>query len=269
MYETFFGFRILPFRLAPDPHFLYFSRQHKAALDHLEYALVHDVAFCLISGDVGSGKTTLVRHLLSGLSPALHVGLMSDTSRDIRHLLDWVSLAFELPVEGLSELAVRKQFKEFLEATSRSGRRAVLIVDEAQNLGPHNLEELRLLSNVNAGQDVQLQVILVGQPELRTQFRDPQLRQFAQRISIQFHLGSLSADETNEYIRHRLRVAGGSEEIFTPNAIRLVYLNTRGVPRMINRLCDHALAYGFGTGEQRIGHVAVAEATAMLGKDFG
>jgi type II secretory pathway predicted ATPase ExeA len=260
MYEKFFGFSVRPFQMAPDPQFLFLSAQHRAALLQLEYAMTHDAPFCLITGEIGSGKTTLIRHLLNKTESTLTVGLINNTSRDIRQLMQWVSLAFDLPFEGRSEVGLRKQFEEFLIREYAAGRRCVLIVDEAQNLGRRNLEELRLLSNINADQDLLLQTILVGQPELRGLLADPRLQQVAQRISVEFHIGALSAEEAGHYIRHRLRIAGGPLSTFSSNAVRLIYLRSEGVPRLINRICDLSLVHAFSLGERRVGHEIVAEA---------
>jgi type II secretory pathway predicted ATPase ExeA len=261
MYEKFFGFRTRPFQMAPDPHFLFLSAQHRAALLQLEYAMTHDAPFCLITGEIGSGKTTLIRHLLNKVQSSITVGLINNTSRNIRQLMQWVSLAYDLPFEGRSEVSLRKQFEEFLIREYGEGRRCVLIVDEAQNLGRRNLEELRLLSNINSEQDLLLQIVLVGQPELRTLLADPKLKQIVQRISVEFHLGPLSMEETGHYIRHRLRIAGGPLSTFSSNAVRLIYLRSEGVPRLINRLCDLALVHAFSLGERRVGHPIVIEAT--------
>ena len=267
MYEHFYGFAERPFQMAPDPHFLFLSNQHRAALTHVEYCLTHDAPFCLITGEIGSGKTTLIRHVLDKLEHTVTVGLISNTSRNIRQLLQWVSMAFDLPFEGVSEVGLHKQFQDFLIREYAAGRKVVLIVDEAQNLGRRNLEELRLLSNINADKDLLLQIILVGQPELRTQLQNPQLRQFVQRISVDYHLEALGAEETRYYIRHRLRIAGGAVTLFSSEAIRLAYSHSRGVPRLINRICDTALVCAFAAQAKRVGHRAVEDAVGTKGAD--
>jgi general secretion pathway protein A len=259
VYEKFFGFRERPFQMAPDPHFLFLSEHHRAALILLEYAVTNEAPFCLITGEIGSGKTTLIRHLLARMEKSVTVGFIGNTSPNIDHLMPWVSLAFDLPFEGISLLGQQKQFEEFLIREYAASRKAVLIVDEAQNLGQRNLEDLRLLSNINGDKDMLLQVILVGQPELRLQLRDPRLTQFAQRISVEHHLEALSAIETSNYIRHRLHVAGGPVTLFTNEAIRLAYLHSRGVPRLINRVCDMALVHAFGAQKLQVGHRTLLE----------
>jgi type II secretory pathway predicted ATPase ExeA len=259
MYEQFFGFSRRPFSMAPDPHFLFLSAQHRSAAAQLEQGLANEASFCLVTGEIGSGKTTIIRHLLNRMERTVKVGLIGNTSRNISQLLQWVSLAFELPFEGVGEVTLQKQFQEFLIREYAEKRRVVLIVDEAQNLGRRNLEELRLLSNINVDQHLLLQVILAGQPELRTQLESPQLRQFAQRIAVDCHLGALSAQETGQYIWHRLHVAGGRVTTFSNSAIWLIYLASRGVPRVINRICDSALVLAFNRREQRVGHAIVEE----------
>jgi type II secretory pathway predicted ATPase ExeA len=270
MYEKFFGFRERPFSMAPDPHFLFLSAQHRAAATQLEYGLTNDAAFSLITGEIGAGKTTLIRHLLNKMEQTVTVGLIGDTSRNISQLLQWVSLAFELPFEGVSEVGLHKQFQEFLIREYAAGHKVVLIVDEAQNLGHSNLEELRLLSNINADQHMVLQVILAGQPELRKQLGDPSLRQFAQRIAVSCHLEAMSAIETSRYIRHRLYVAGGRLTTFSDDAVSLVYLASRGVPRVINRICDTALVLAFGAQQKQVSHEIVQDVVKerQTGKDF-
>jgi general secretion pathway protein A len=268
MYEKFFGFKTRPFQMAPDPQFLFLSAQHRGALLQLEYAMTHEAPFCLITGEVGSGKTTLIRHLLNRTEASVTVGLINNTSRNIRRLMEWVSLAFDLPFERRSDVSLRKQFEEFLIREYAAGRKCVLIVDEAQNLGRRNLEELRLLSNINADDHLVLQIILVGQPELRKVLADPRLRQVAQRISVEFHLGTLSMEESGHYIRHRLRVAGGPLSTFSSNAVRLIYLRSGGVPRLINRLCDLSLVHAYSQGVQRVGHSIVGEVTGTVAAEL-
>ena len=173
MYEKFYGLREKPFALTPDPHFLYFGRHHQRALLQLEYGLANQAAFLLITGEVGAGKTTLIRYLLGRLAKDLTVGLISNTSRDTGRLLQWVCSAYGLDIAGKDDVALYNSFIEFAIEEYASGRRVVLIVDEAQNLGRNKLEELRVLSNVNVDKYLVLQTILVGQPELRDMMRTP------------------------------------------------------------------------------------------------
>ncbi len=246
MYEQFYGFREKPFALTPDPAFLYFGRHHKRALLQLEYGLTNDAAFVLITGEVGAGKTTLIRHLLGRLTQNVTVGLISNTVLGNRKVLKWVCAAFGLKPRDNDEVTLYDAFIDFVIEEYASGRRVVLIVDEAQNLGRVRLEELRVVSNMNVDKHLVLQTILVGQPELRDMMKMPQLRQFAQRIGADYHIGRLTAEETAEYIRHRIKVAGCErEDLFDEGAIQLTHAASRGTPRLINQICDTALVYRY------------------------
>jgi len=265
VYETFYGLREKPFSLTPDPHFLYLTRHHAMALTMLEYGLTQQAGFILITGEVGSGKTTLIRHLLGHLERDFTVGLISNTHHNFGHLLQWVALAFGIDFKGKEHVELYQALVDFLIEQYGKGQRVVLIVDEAQNLGARTLEELRVLSNINADRHFVLQIVLVGQPELRDKFRRPELRQFAQRISVDYHLRALQREETHAYVQHRLNVAGAGGEILEPDAIEFVHARTGGIPRLINSLCDTALVYGFAEQRRRID----AELMAQVVRDRG
>ena len=252
MYEKYFGFSEKPFSLTPDPHFLFLAGPHRKALTLLEYSLVNSAPFCLITGEVGSGKTTLIRKLLEKVEQDTTVGLISNTSASFSHLLQWVCMTFSLPYSGKSDVELYDTFTRFLIDEYARGRKTLLIVDETQNLSAQMLEELRVLSNINADKHLLLQTILVGQPELRGIIRRPSMLQLAQRIGADFHLGPLSAVEARNYVYHRLRVAGGRLNIFSPAAVELAYEHSGGIPRLINQLCDRALVYGYGEQRPRI-----------------
>jgi type II secretory pathway predicted ATPase ExeA len=249
MYEAFYGLREKPFSLLPDPAFLYFSRKHQLTLTMLEYGLTNQAGFTVISGGIGTGKTTLIRHLLNNMEQDTTVGLISNTHRSFGDLLQWVLLAYDLDYRDKDQVGMYRAFVDFMIREYAEKRRTILIVDEAQNMAPETLEELRMLSNVNADKDQVLQVILVGQQELRDTLRRPELVQFAQRISVDYHLTALDAEETVAYIAHRLQVAGGPPNLFEHEASAAVHRYSGGVPRLINLLCDTALVYGFA--EQR------------------
>ena len=196
MYKQFYGFRESPFSLLPDPDFLYVSREHGAALNLLELAVLNQSGFCVISGEIGAGKTTVVRELLNRLDDQVSVGLITNTHASFNDLLRWILAAFELKTESEEGVFMHRQFTQYVEEQFQSGKHTLLIIDEAQNLSLAALEQLRMLSNINSGSDLLLQVILVGQRELRENLARPELEQFAQRISIDYFLKPLDATET-------------------------------------------------------------------------
>lgn len=252
MYEQFFGLKEKPFTLLPDPDFLYLGNKHSMALALLQYAILNEVMVTVLSGEIGSGKTTLVRHILNQLDDEINIGLISNTHRNFGELIQWVCLAYGLPVEGKDKITLYQNFYEYLIDEYSRGRRSVLIIDEAQNLDIEALEELRLLSNINADKDNVLQLILVGQPELRQMLKLPGLEQFIQRVGVAYHLKPLGREETDRYIRHRLKSAGGDPDLFEPVALRFIHHQSGGIPRLINVLCDSALVYAYGERRKRI-----------------
>jgi len=250
MYESFFGLDEKPFSLLPDPSFFYLSKIHQEALTLVEYGLYNQSGFTVLTGEVGSGKTTLMRYLLGQLDDELTVGLISNTHQSLGQIMDWVCAAFELDAPSGKKLDQHQAFVDFLLKQYSKGKKTLLIIDEAQNLGLERLEEIRLLSNINADKDLVLQLLLLGQPQLRQQLRKPELEQFIQRVSASYHLGRLSSEETFHYIRHRLRVVGGSKEIFTPDACHAAFHYSKGIPRIINLICETALVLSYGMGEK-------------------
>jgi len=252
MYEAFYGLSEKPFSIQPDPDFLFMSRRHEMAYAMLEYSLANKAGFTAISGEIGCGKTTLIRKLLDNLGDEVVTGLVSNTHADIADLLEWVMLAFDQPYQGLSKVALYDAFQQFLVAQYGAGRRVLLIVDEAQNLAPGALESLRMLSNINADKDQLLQIILIGQPQLRDLLRRPELRQLAQRIAAHYFIPPLQQAEVERYIQHRLAVAGRSEPLFASAAMARIAEVSRGIPRSINILCDTALVYGYSAEAEQI-----------------
>lgn len=252
MYEDFYGLKEKPFSIQPDPDFLFFSVRHSMAYAMLEYGIQNRAAFSVICGEIGCGKTTIVRHLLNNLDEQLTVGIVYNTHQNIDDLLGWIMLAFNQPYEGKSNLALFDDFQQFLINRYAEDKRVVLIIDEAQNLTPGALESLRMLSNINADKDQLLQIILVGQPQLRDLLRKPELEQFYQRVSVDFFIPPLQPFEVDKYIQHRLHIAGRDEKLFTPGATRLIAEASRGIPRSINILCDTCLVYGFSTGTDKL-----------------
>jgi len=245
VYESFYGLRTHPFSLAPDPGFLFLGRKHKLGLNLLEYGLLNRNAFTVITGEPGTGKTTLLNSILDRSDRAMTLGVLSHTHLDLGSLLPWVLMTFGIDGKGLDNVELYRAFAGFLAQEHERQRRVVLVVDEAQNLGSTMLEELRLLSNLNDGRRQPLQIILSGQPALRALLRQGELVQLAQRISVDYHLEPLVEAETPEYIRHRIGVAGGPVTMMTDLACLVVHRLSGGNPRLINQVCDLALAYGF------------------------
>jgi len=245
MYEVFYGLKEKPFSIQPDPEFLFMSKRHKLAFTMLEYGIQNRVGFSVICGEIGCGKTTLIRRLLNTLDDTVTVGLVYNTHTDIADLLEWIMLAFGQPYKRMSQVERYDRFQQFLVAEYAARRRVVLIVDEAQNLHAGALESLRMLSNINADKDQLLQIILSGQPQLKTLLNRPELHQFTQRIGVEFFIPPLGAAEIGLYVGHRLQVAGGRPDLFSPDALARIAEVTKGVPRSINILCDTALVYGF------------------------
>ncbi|MEJ2621606.1 MAG: AAA family ATPase, partial [Candidatus Thiodiazotropha sp.] len=215
MYEAFYGFTEKPFTLLPDASFLFLGKKHSTAYSMLEYGMLSQAGFTVITGEVGSGKTTLIRHLLDQLEDDVAVGLVNTSHRDMGELLQWVLLAFGLEYREKERVVLHDLFTQFLIDQYAQNKRTVLIVDEAQNLEAQVLEELRLLSNINADKHQVLQIILVGQPQLRSLLMHEDLLQFQQRVSIDYHLSALDENETRAYIFHRTRSAGRKKPLFT------------------------------------------------------
>ena len=268
MYESFYGFYEKPFSLLPDGNLVFPSQRHRRALTLLEYGVVSQAGFAVISGEVGAGKTTIIRRFLKSLGSNITVGLITNPSLSSGRLFDWIAAAFEIKKTGADDTTLYNAIVDFLVAQYGLGKRAILIVDEAQNLSTNMLEDLRMLSNINNERDLLLQIVLVGQPELLDTLKRPELRQFVQRIAIHCHLDPLTAAETAGYIRYRLKQSGGSTELFDDPACAAVYYFTGGVPRLINLLCDQSLVYGFSEEKKLITSELVAEVAVDRGR-FG
>jgi general secretion pathway protein A len=245
MYENFYGLREKPFALSPDPEYLYLSTHHRHTLTLLDYAIAETAGFVLVTGDVGCGKTTVMRHFLNRSGAGLSVGVLSNTHSSLGPLLPWIVEALGLDIGTGTTGDCYRRFLAHAKREYAQGRRILLVIDEAQNLSVEQLEELRVLSNLNADKQMLLQTVLVGQPELRDTLGRTSLRQFAQRILADYHLGPLMPGETQSYVRHRLKVAGGRTELFSTEAIARVHDSATGIPRLINVLCDTALIYGY------------------------
>lgn len=259
MYEQYFNLKEKPFQMQPDPAFIFWSEAHAMAYSMLEYGILNNAGFTVVTGEVGSGKTTLIRILLSQLLDHATVGLLSNTSIQEGELLRWVMLAFSQRFDQTSQMALFQDFQNFLISEFGHNRRSILIVDEAQNLSTATLEELRMLSNINADKDQLLQIILIGQPQLRDLLQGPNMTQFVQRVTSDFHLVPLKPNEVSHYIAHRLVLAGGSKELFSHMACRLVADASEGIPRTINMLCDTALVYAYSASKAYVSSSLMAQ----------
>ncbi len=249
MYTRFYGLNEKPFSLTPDPRFLFLSGSHQEALAHLLYGIEQGEGFIAITGEVGTGKTTLCRALLQRLGPGTEVALVFNPILLGEELLRTVSIEFGLVTEGYSRADLNNQLNRFLLQTSREGRRALLIIDESQNLDPATLEEIRLLSNLETSSSKLIQIVFFGQPELDEMLDSRELRQLRQRITVRWTLAPLNVAETRDYVRHRLKVAAGKEcDLFTDKALREIQRRTGGIPRLINVLCDRAMLAGYAAG---------------------
>ncbi|MBN1829489.1 MAG: AAA family ATPase [Deltaproteobacteria bacterium] len=246
MYRAFYGFKENPFNLTPDPDFLFMSRAHEEAYTHLEYAIIEHKGFVVITGEIGAGKTTLVNYLLRKVDRDVEFALVNQTSVNSDELMRMICQEYHLKVDGLDKIERMNRFQEFLIKRFVEGKRVALIIDEAQNLAKDTLEEIRMLSNLELEKQHLLQIILLGQPELRRKLHQRGLEQLTQRITVHWHLNALSEKETSEYILHRLKVAGSANpNIFDEEAVRTIYEHSRGIPRLINILCDASLVHGY------------------------
>jgi type II secretory pathway predicted ATPase ExeA len=252
-YMDFFGFAERPFTLVPDPDFLFWSAQHRRAYSVLEFGILSRAPITLVTGGVGCGKTTLLRELLRQFEDRITVGLISNAQGGRGELIQWVLNS--LGVRFDASLGYVQQFQllqDFLVGEYAAGRRVVLIFDEAQNLSRESLEELRMLTNINSGKDEIIQLVLVGQPELREMVLNPSLRQLAQRIAASFHLQPLDAKAVHEMIVYRLKAAGGTGQEITEPAAQRIFRVTYGVPRLVNQLCDMSLLYAWSMDNHHV-----------------
>lgn len=261
MYERFFGLGDTPFRLTPDPRYLFLSRKHADALAHLRLGLSESSGFVCITGDVGTGKTTVLRHFLGELAPEASVAYVVNPTLSPLELLQTITVEFGLPAASTSKTLIDQLNRHLLEQR-RADRRAVVVVDEAQALSVEVLEHLRLLSNLETTTEKLLRIILVGQPQLRALLAHPELAQLNQRITLRWHIGPLARDETVAYVRHRLQVAsdGQVRDVFSASALRAIHRRSRGVPRLINMLCHRAMLAAFAAERRTVGLASVRQA---------
>jgi putative secretion ATPase (PEP-CTERM system associated) len=245
MYEKFYGLNEKPFSIVPNPAYLYRSEKHQDALTYLEYGLMEATGFILLTGEIGTGKTTLVRYILNKVDTDMNVAVIFNTNITSDQLIGLILDNFGINSKKDKTANLDLLYRFLIEKFSDGGR-VLIIIDEAQNLATDVLEEVRMLSNLQSDEQSLLQIMLVGQPELKARLKDPGLAQLAQRITVNYHLSTLTREETGEYIAYRLKKAGGSPDIFMPEAVDLIYTNSGGVPRIINLFCDTAMVYGFG-----------------------
>jgi len=271
MYAAYFGLKENPFKLSPEPGYLFLSEQHRDALNYMIYGIVEKKGFMLISGDIGTGKTMICRSVLAVLDGLVESALIFNTAISDMDLLETVCREFGIPV--MNEPRTKKSYVDalngFLLVNFAAGRNAILLIDEAQNLTHGVLEQIRMLSNLETDKEKLLNIILVGQPELRTTLALPALRQLNERITVRCELRPLSAGDIERYIGHRLRVAGGPGKIqFTPGAYRLIYFFSEGIPRRINALCDRALLIAYTKNATKINRRIIRKAVNDIGKDY-
>ena len=268
MYQEYFGFDKMPFNTTPDSRFFFPSSKHAEALASLIYAVSERKGFVVISGEVGAGKTTVCRTLLGKLEPSTKVALITNTNITCDQLFEMICEQLSLDIMGRDKAGILSALHDYLLGQSRQGNTVLLIIDEAQNLSPDVLEEVRMLSNLETEREKLLQIILLGQPELRRRLHMPELRQFRQRIVVTYHLSPLSLQEVIQYVFYRLKVAGGIDRVkFTRRAMNDVYRFSKGIPRLVNIICDNSLLTCFVRDVKVVSQRVVEEVVHELGLD--
>ncbi|MSM38248.1 MAG: AAA family ATPase [Geobacter sp.] len=270
MYWEHFGFSEPPFSLTPNPDFLFLSSHHQEAFAHLLYAIDTRAGFIELSGEVGTGKTTIIRTLLNQLDPATHrTALIFNPTLSPLGLLQEINREFGLPCTSCESRELHQSLNEFLLEENRADRTVVLVIDEAQNLAPSVLEQVRLISNLETERAKLIQIVLVGQPELKSLLGRQELRQLNQRITVRYHLQPMAFADVHEYIRHRIRVAAGGREpvTFAAGSIKKIYRFSGGLPRLINAVCDRALLLAYTTERREISPAMAQQSIADIIKD--
>lgn len=265
MYTDFFDLSAKPFELLPNPHFLYLSKGHRKALSYLQYGVQERAGFSLLTGEVGSGKTTLLRDIINKISGEMSLAMVFNTKVDGHQLIALINDDFGLKTEGKDKVQLLNELNDFLLKENTAGRQAVIIIDEAQNLSEEALEEIRLLSNLEADSFKLVQIILVGQPELKQIIARPSLRQLRQRISISCHLNPLNREEVEEYIHHRLGTVGKRDCVnFEEGVFDAIFRFSGGIPRLINLICDYLMLSAFVEETRSINMDMVSDAVNEL-----
>jgi general secretion pathway protein A len=261
----YYGLREPPFSITPNPRFLFLRAKHREAFNHLLYGIRERKGFVQLTGEVGAGKTTLCRALLDQLGPDFNTALILNPVLDADQLIKAIAMELNLQVKGLDRLETVAEINKFLLQQAENGKDTVLIIDEAQDLTPALLEQVRLLSNLETDERKLLQILLLGQPELRDRLNDHGLRQLRQRITIRYHLNPLKLREVGQYVHHRLHVSGanGTPRFSTP-ALWRIYNYSKGIPRLINAVCDKCLLAGYVSQRKRIGFNMVGRAVREL-----
>ncbi len=253
MYTKFFGFKEKPFSLVPNPGYLYKSNEHAHALTFLEYGLTEKIGFVMLTGEIGIGKTTLIRYLLNRIEADTDVAVIFNTNILSDDFIKLILDEFEIEYDnGITKANAISILYEFLIKKYAAKRSVLLVIDEAQNLSDEVLEEIRMLSNLQTDDEMLLQIMIVGQPNLRDKIQSPGLEQFAQRISVSYHMPAMPLEETAAYIAHRLDKAGGSPDLFPMDVVEMIFKASGGIPRTINLLCDAALVYGYADDKKII-----------------
>ncbi len=266
MYEAYFGLREKPFELVPNPDFLYLSGTHKRALTYINYGLMEKVGFILLTGEVGSGKTTLIRNFIKQHDASFTLAKVFNTRVDAEQLISMINEDFGLDSRGKGKVQLLKDLYSFLIKEYEQGRHALLVIDEAQNLTADLLEEVRMLSNLETDSAKLLQIVLAGQPELQETLASAELRQLRQRISVVCHLTPLTRTETEEYIQHRLDVAGNRKALhFTPGALDVIHSSSGGIPRIVNVICNFVMLTAFAEKAAEVNAAMVNDTVEGIG----
>ena len=267
MYESFYGLKENPFNLTPDPQFIYLGKNHREALAQLIYGVREKKGFIVLTGEVGTGKTTIIRCFLETLtngSNNTRAAFLFNPKLSVNDFIEYILRDLGLKIQGTTKGEYLHTLYEYLINAYQKDEKVVLIVDEAQGMTPALLEEIRLLSNLETSKSKLLQIVLVGQPELNKILLGPNFRQLRQRINMRHHLLSLTEKETGEYIKKRLKIAGKKKPLFTEKAVKEIYRKTRGIPRLINVLCDNSLLNGYALDKNLIDKKIVKEAAKDL-----
>jgi general secretion pathway protein A len=271
MYAAYFGLKENPFTLSPDPRYFYFSLQHRETLNHLIYGITEKKGFIVVTGGIGTGKTTICRTLLANLDDAIESALIFNSALTDMELLEAIHQEFHLSLNGHEKTKKRyiDALNEFLLKCFAAGKNVVLLIDEAQNLSRDVLEQLRMLSNLETEREKLIQIVLIGQPELQDLLMSPALRQLNERITVRYDLRPLDRKSVPSYIRHRLKVAGAAETVtFSAPACRLIYRYSKGIPRRINAICDRAMLIAYAQGMTTVNGKTAREAIADIGENY-